>query len=433
MQEVIEYFEAICQIPHCSFDTQQMREFIVDFALENQCEVKVDSVGNIHAYKGNPTLCLQSHYDMVCMGEAPRVEMYEDEGYLKAKNSSLGADNGIGVAIMLVALKRFQNIECLFTNDEEVGLVGANGLEHRLIAKNLLNLDCENEEDVTISCAGGVDVFAQMPYGYQKKTGSLYEVEVVGLRGGHSGVDIVTNPTNAIKTLASFIAKNGGEIIEFNGGERINSIPKYAKAKVIFPHQMEEGKNIELRFLGVQEVDVCDHSQRLLQMINSFAHGLRSYDLTLGIVKTSINLAMVKMQDKMIRLELFARSNEADGLYQIEFETLEFFKAFGCMVQSDNFYLPWEAKESAFAHQVLDAMHVSIPTAKFYAIHAGLECGVIGAKQEGLECCSIGPNIYNPHSTSERCEIRSVEKIARVVFDLIGANENTIESQKSMN
>ena len=420
MQEVINHFKDFSKIPHCSFETEKMREFLVEYARGCGCEVSVDSAGNIHAYKGEPKVCLQSHYDMVCMGEAPKIEVYEEGGYLRAKDSSLGADNGIGCAIMMEAIKRFENIECLFTNDEEVGLIGANGLEHTLKSKRLLNLDHEHDTEVTIGCAGGVDIFVEMESGSIKREGEVCEVEVYGFKGGHSGVDILSNPTNAIKTLASFIKRNGGEIITFCGGERINSIPKHAKAKVIFKQIPKEEEHIRIKPLERGKEKVCNKSAEFLMMLNGFSHGLRSYNLEFGIAQTSINLAIAKLEEGEGRIQLFARSNDEGELRALEFETLEFFSNFDTKARSDGFYPPWECKESKFSEEVLKVMRAYNPNARYSAIHAGLECGVIGAKIPGLECCSIGPNIYNPHSTDERCELSSVERISKVVFEIVG-------------
>ena len=129
MKEVIENFKKLTQIPHCSFDTVKMRDFLNTFSQERGFKTQIDKAGNIHCVKGSPKVCLQSHYDMVCMGNAPKIELFEENGFLRAKNSSLGADNGIGVAIMMQMMKEFDDLECLFTNDEEVGLLGANALE----------------------------------------------------------------------------------------------------------------------------------------------------------------------------------------------------------------------------------------------------------------------------------------------------------------
>lgn len=423
MQEVINHFKELIKIPHCSFHTEQMQEFLVEYAKSCGCEVSVDQVGNIHAYKGSPKVCLQSHYDMVCMGKAPNIEIYEEGDCLKARDSSLGADNGIGCAIMIEAIRRFESVECLFTVDEEVGLIGANGLEHKIRSKKLLNIDHESDNEVTIGCAGGVDIFVKIPYKTEMKKGLVYDVEVHGFKGGHSGVDILTNPTSSIKALASFIRRNQGEIIDFFGGERINSIPKYANAKVIFPQEPKEEKQISFKFLGEREEAVSSKSSDFLYMVNSFSQGLRTYNNELQIAQTSINLAIAKFKNGEIDIELFARSNDKYELMAIEFETVEFFSLFTQDVRTDNFYLPWEPKKSAFSEEVLKVMKTYNPSARYYAIHAGLECGIIGAKIEGLECCSIGPNIHNPHSTDERCEISSIEKISKIVFEIVGVNQ----------
>lgn len=423
MKKILEHFVEISKIPHCSFEAQKLRDFLVEFAKSCGAEVSVDEVGNVYAYKGNPKICLQSHYDMVCMGKAPILEVYEEEGYLRAKDSSLGADNGIGVAIMMEALKEFDHLECLWTNDEEVGLIGAHGLAHQIKSKKMLNLDHENDSEVTIGCAGGVDIFARLNGEIAKEEGDVYAVEVHGFKGGHSGVDIVANSTNAIKTLALFIAQNGGKIIEFEGGERINSIPKYAKARVIFSKVPQEMEHIKCSFIGRQKSVLNQEGEKFLKAILCFAHGLRSFNSALNIAQTSINLAIAKLGSEGIAIDLFARSNDARELKEICFESKEYFRSFGCEVREENFYLPWEPKENAFSQEVLNVMQKHNPNAKYYAIHAGLECGIIGAKLEGLECCSIGPNIDNPHSTDERCEIKSVERISKIVFEIVGENQ----------
>ncbi len=421
MQNVIENFKNLCKVPHCSYATEQMKEFLSSYAKDKGFKVSIDKAGNIHAIKGNPKICLQSHYDMVCMGEAPKVEVYEENGFLRAKNSSLGADNGIGIAIMMSAMAEFENLECLFTNDEEVGLMGVNSLEHTLSSKMLLNLDHESDDEIMIGCAGGVDIEAELSFSTLKARGKIYELQAQNFKGGHSGINIVRNEKSSIKEMAKFIKENNGEIISFEGGERINSIPKHAKALVYFKNEIKGNEWIKCEFKEEGEFEICDQNEKLLNTINAFAHGVRAYDENLGIVQTSINLATLKMENQQIKLELFARSNVLDGLKQIEFETLEFFKAFDYKARSFNFYPPWEGKANALSDKVLKALKKVSPKARVSAIHAGLECGIIEKKQE-LLCASIGPNIHNPHSTDEHCEIASVEKISRVVFEVLKDN-----------
>ncbi|MCR2120541.1 M20/M25/M40 family metallo-hydrolase [Campylobacter upsaliensis] len=422
MQEVIENFKKICAIPHCSFETEQLKNFLANYAKESGFKVQIDKVGNIHCIKGEPKICLQSHYDMVCMGDAPMLELYEENGFLKAKNASLGADNGIGVAIMMEAMKRFSNLECLFTNDEEVGLLGANSLECEIKAKKLLNLDHESEDEIMIGCAGGVDIRASKNFSTQKACGKVYELEARNFKGGHSGIDIIKNHKNALKEMAKFITQNEGKIISFEGGERINSIPKHAKALILCEKDLRENEWIKCTFKGEQEVQICEQSELLLSAINAFANGIRNYDTKLNIVKTSINLSLLKMQNNQIIFELFARSNVLDELQNIEFETLEFFKGYDFKVESFNFYPPWEGKESALSEEVFKALSQFVKDVKISAIHAGLECGII-EKKFSLVCASIGPNIYNPHSTDERCELSSVEKISKTVFEVLKNNQ----------
>ncbi|EAH5040519.1 aminoacyl-histidine dipeptidase [Campylobacter coli] len=421
MQNVIENFKNLCKIPHCSYQTEQMKEFLSSYAKDKGFKVSIDKAGNIHAIKGNPKICLQSHYDMVCMGEAPKVEVYEENGFLRAKNSSLGADNGIGIAIMMSAMAEFENLECLFTNDEEVGLMGVNSLEHTLSSKMLLNLDHESDDEIMIGCAGGVDIEAELSFSTLKARGKIYELQAQNFKGGHSGNNIVRNEKSSIKEMAQFIKENKGKIISFEGGERINSIPKHAKALVHFENEVKGNGWIKCEFKKEGEFEICDQNEKLLNTINAFAHGVRAYDEHLSIVQTSINLATLKMENQQINFTLFARSNILDGLKQIEFETMEFFKAFGYKVRSFNFYPPWEGKANALSDKVLKALKKVSPKARVSAIHAGLECGIIEKKQE-LLCASIGPNIHNPHSTDEHCEITSVEKISRVVFEVLKDN-----------
>jgi len=418
MKELMENFKTISQIPHCSFQTKKLQDFLSSYAKEKGFEVSIDKAGNIHCLKNNPKICLQSHYDMVCMGTAPKIKLYEEKGFLKACNSSLGADNGIGLAIMMCAMAEFNNIECLFTNNEEVGLLGANNLEHKLQSKMLLNLDHENENEIIIGCAGGVDIEAILDFEFEESFGKIYELEAVNFKGGHSGIDIIKNPKNSIKELAKFIKQNNGKIINFNGGERINSIAKHAKALVCFENEIQESDFIKCKFKAEQNIKTCNKNKILLQVLNSFAQGTRAYDEKLSIVQSSINLSLLRMEEKRIKISLFARSNKLEELENLEFESKEFFKAFGFKVNSFNFYPPWEGEENPLSQSLFELFAKTNPKVKIAAIHAGLECGIIEKKQK-LFCASIGPNIYNPHSVDERCELDSVRKIKELIYELL--------------
>jgi len=230
MREVIEIFKQIVKIPHCSGNTKKLKEFIKNYALNEGFEVFEDDAGNLLAKQKKPILTLQSHMDMVCVGDAPNIEIIEENGWIRAKNSSLGADNGIGIAIMLYLMKKYKNIEYLFTNDEEIGLIGAKHLKLNLNSSYLLNLDSEDDEYLIVGCAGGVDVKIEYPIKKEKIKGVLGKISIENLPGGHSGIDIDKNIPNAIIELLKKV-KN---ISFIKGGERRNSIPANAYAFEVF-------------------------------------------------------------------------------------------------------------------------------------------------------------------------------------------------------
>ena len=417
--EVMSDFKKLCEIPHCSFETDQMREFLVEFAKSQGFSVNVDEIGNIHVLKGKPKICLQSHYDMVCVGAAPKLDLIEKDGILRAKNSTLGADNGIGVAMMMGAMREFANLECLFTNDEEVGLVGANGFKGKIVSQNLLNLDSEEDDRVTLGCAGGINISAKISTDFIKKSGSVYKVRVCGLPGGHSGTQIHENIPSAIKIIGKFLAQNNCEIISFDGGERSNSIPANAVAIVISEDKLMPNEIIMVEDLGFGETNVLKNSDKILTLINSFAQGVRSYNTKLAMVNESINLSTIRQSENEIEFDFFGRAMSNEGVKNLGFETKSLADALGFKTKVTDRSANWEPVISDFSNIVLDELKKLNPKAKFSAVHAGLECGVLVAKQPNLQACSIGPNIHSPHSINEYCEIASVDLITKVVGNIV--------------
>ncbi|AQW86025.1 aminoacyl-histidine dipeptidase [Campylobacter pinnipediorum subsp. caledonicus] len=418
--EVMDYFKQICSIPHCSFETQKMSEFLVDFCNKNGCKTVMDEFGTIHAIKGKPKLCLQAHYDMVCIGEAPNLELVVDNGYMMAKNSSLGADNGIGVAIMMNAISNFENIECLFTNDEEVGMIGATNFKGEIVSKYLLNLDSEDDNEVIVGCAGGLDLFASIDSKMQiTSIKNTYEVTVSRLCGGHSGIEIHKNISNAIKVLTRFLKENDCKLVSIDGGERSNSIPTKAKAVVVSEKELVSNNE----FISVKKIDsskeVMANGDIVLAFINSFSQGVRSYDANINIVLNSINLSLVNIKDGKVVLTFFARSMDEKGLRELEFETTELAKVLGFDVVVKDRSVAWKPEITDFANDILKQLQVFRPEAKITAIHAGLECGILKDGQKNLTVCSIGPNIHSPHSTNEKVELASVEIITKVVNNIV--------------
>ena len=311
------YFEQICSIPHCSYQAQKLGEFLLEFSKSRGFDTKIDESFNIHAIKGKPKICLQAHYDMVCVGEAPKIELENDGEFLSAKNSTLGADNGIGLAIIMDIMDEAQDLEVLFTSDEEVGLIGANAFAGEICAPALLNLDSEDDSEVIIGCAGGLlaefrrefepcelglgelfssefepcelglgelfssSVSEHFGTGLLSNEGShstsaenctqnnsnlnanYYELSCEGLEGGHSGMQIAKNIPNAIKELAHFAKNHGANILAMSGGDRDNAIPTWAKALVSASSKLQSKglvKAKKLDLLGAKELfaKLCD-------------------------------------------------------------------------------------------------------------------------------------------------------------------------------
>jgi dipeptidase D len=415
---VIEHFKELSSIPRCSYHGEAMRDYLCKKAEGYGYDVTVDGAGNVLCHRAEAKLTLQSHYDMVCIGRAPELEICEDGGWLRARESTLGADNGIGMAMMLELMAEGEAVDCLFTADEEVGLLGARALDVPLKAIPMLNLDSEEEGTVTIGCAGGVDIQVIKPVTTERKEGHCYRVEIGGLPGGHSGVEIHKNIPNAIQELCKLI-DDGVALVEIGGGERRNSIPKNAYAIIMSPIAIEAREHFE--YLGQQEVAVIREGDDIVKMLVHFAHGVRAYDETLEIVHSSINLALVTTDETGVHVQLSARAMEEGALRALEAQTLDYFESKGCRVQSEGFYPPWPPERDRFAETVLEASRPFFEDAAFSAIHAGLECGVIKERYPKVEMASIGPNITAPHSTSEAVEIASVERVFASVRAIVAS------------
>ncbi|UFS61489.1 M20/M25/M40 family metallo-hydrolase [Sulfurimonas sp. HSL-3221] len=408
---VIEHFKALCAIPHCSCDAAQMLAYLREKAEAYGYTLHTDDAGNLLCSHPEAMVTLQAHYDMVCIGKAPSLELYEEAGWLYATESTLGADNGMGMAMMLALMEEGQAVDCLFTSDEETGLVGARELAVPLKTPYLLNLDSEEEGEITVGCAGGVDLNVTLPLTRNLRELECYEAVAEGFPGGHSGVDIDKHLPNAIKELSATLYGLEAMVVSVEGGERRNAVPRRAVATVAFEAPVEDAA---LRPLGKQRCSVIDRSP--LPMLHAFAHGVRDYDTGLGLVRTSINLAEIATSDTAITIKLSARSMIEADLRRIEAETTAYFEAFGASVQSEGFYAPWEPEQEGFIDRVKGAYEAHLGAeVSIGGIHAGLECGIIKTHFPLMQMASVGPTITHPHSTRERVDLGSVERVFAVV------------------
>ncbi|CUV66471.1 Aminoacyl-histidine dipeptidase [Sulfurovum sp. enrichment culture clone C5] len=416
MSKIIEHFIALSKIPHCSNNANNLKTFLADFAKQLGYEVSIDNVNNLLIKKGNPKLALQAHYDMVCVGDAPDIEVYEEHGYLKAKNSSLGADNGMAIAMMMVLMEDKYELEFLFTSDEEVGLIGANEVDFNLKAKYMLNLDSEEEGEICIGCAGGIDIKATKSLTKITNNKNCFEVSLLNLPGGHSGVDIDKNIPNALFELASFLKDKNVKIVNFHGGERTNSIPANAKAVIT-----SDDNQIYSDIFSIKKVEkyaYC-YDEDILSIISNFKHGVLEFDDSINIPNISQNLAIVDIKDDVLSIEVSIRAMSMDDLDRTAEETSKYFTKYGFDVQRKDKYPAWKPEINDFVKSIEKIMNEEIGRSEIKAIHAGLECGVLKQRYSNIEFASIGPTIYFPHSKQEMIEINSISSTFKVVKRII--------------
>ena len=417
LEKVIDYFIQITKIPHCSKKSGELLEFLKEFGIKRGYSIEIDSYGNLLLKRGNPKLALQAHYDMVCIGKAPNIETYIKDGWLYAKESSLGADNGIAIAIMMYLMDMQRELEFLFTADEEIGLIGASNLEFKFNSRYILNIDFEDAGEVCIGCAGGADILASKRVENSISFKYNYIVSVTGLQGGHSGVDIDKNIPNAIKVLAEFLKDRDIKIGSFSGGERINSIPTSATATISSLDTLEGNGLVKVE--PIDNLDEVYNSRDFIDLLNEFKHGVDSFNSDLNIADRSINLAIVNFKSGDISIESSARAMSKDGLDEICSKNIELFKRYGFSVREADKYPAWKPEINKFTEKVYSSMERVFGRAKYSAIHAGLECGVLSKKYPNIKFASIGPTIKYPHSINEKVELKSIESIFNVILDLL--------------
>lgn len=418
MQEkIIDNFINITKRAHCSQNAGALFDYLVDFGKQQGYEVQSDNAKNILIRKGKPKLALQAHYDMVCMGKAPHIETYVKEGWMYAKDSSLGADNGIAIAIMMTLMQRGEAVEFVLTADEEIGLVGANEIDFELYATYMLNLDYEDEGIVCIGCAGGADLLAEQTFGETQMSAYNYEVSVLGLDGGHSGVDIDKGIPNAIKVLADFLEGKEIHVASCQGGERRNSIPANVVMQLSSHEPLESTDKVTVRALD-RKLTVYD-SRKLIDFLVEFEHGIDAYNQEFDLAESSINLAIVNFVNGKARIECSSRAMSDTGLESINEKNLKLFDRHGFISSMEYKYPSWKPEVNSFTSSVNEVMKKVFGESRFEAIHAGLECGLLSERYKDIKFASIGPTIEFPHSTRERVKLDSVEKIFEVVEEVI--------------
>jgi len=471
-QPLFNYFEEICQVPRPSKKEEKIRKYLLDFAEKHGLKSKTDAVGNVLIQKPAspgletaPTVILQTHMDMVCEKNSDKVFDFDSDpiepeivdGWIKAKGTTLGADCGIGIAAQLAVLtsKEIKHgpIECLITVDEETGLTGAFALEKGFLSGDvLLNLDSEDEGEIFIGCAGGIDTVATFSYGQETTPANsmAYKISVSGLLGGHSGDDIHKNRGNANKILNRFLWKFTNEfnarLADLNGGNLRNAIAREAFSVFTVPSNKENKMQsafeklaalikTEFEFSEPKLSIVCEKTDlpetvidletqlNLLNALYACPHGVLEMSSRMeGMVETSTNLASVKfIESNKIEVTTSQRSEIESRKYYAA-ETVEsVFKLAGAKVAHSDGYPGWAPNLNS------DVLKITVDSYKrlfgnepiVRSIHAGLECGLFLEKYPQLDMVSFGPTIRGAHSPDERLDIHTTEKFWKHLVDVL--------------
>lgn len=457
-----KHFAQIIRIPHCSGNERAFGDYIISVARGLNLPWKRDRVGNVLVSKpassgreNSARVILQGHLDMVCEKnsdvrhdfEKDPIEAERKGDWVQAKGTTLGSDNGIGVASALAVMEDktlvHGPLEFFFTVEEETGLTGANKVGKGFLGgARLLNLDSEEEGTFTIGCSGGADSEITLPLRRKKKRfKDLYRLKLFGFRGGHSGIDINQGRGNAIRLLARLLymaeEKFRLELVSVEGGNKRNAIPREAWAEFYLGQDSAKKLKSFLKnhFAGIQgeykavekeaqfsfekigtgkENPLTAESQGILvRLLLSLPHGVISMHPEIaGLVETSTNLAIVRCEKKQARIVSSSRSSVASALEAVRSAVRALSELAGARVVEPQGYPGWEPDLQSGLLKELSQVYKTVfakePVVK--AIHAGLECGIIAEKYPGMEMISFGPTIEHPHSPEERVHVGSVEK-----------------------
>ena len=468
---VFHYFEEVCQVPRPSKKEEKIRAYLLEFAKKHGLAAKTDEAGNVliekpaSAGKENlKTVVLQSHMDMVCEKnkdtehdfETDPIQTYVDGEWLRAKGTTLGADNGIGIATQLAVLAsediEHGPIQCLFTVDEETGLTGAFALKEGFMNGDILiNLDSEDEGELFIGCAGGAGTTAQFPCPMTAAPEGyfFFRVAVKGLTGGHSGDDINKNRANANKLLNRFLVqlmeKYDLRLCEIDGGNLHNAIPREAHAVCAVPMKDKESVRVDLNvYLSEVENEFAVTEPNLVMELESESpraevmeqEAMKKFLLSLyavhngvyamsqdipGLVETSSNLASVKQRDGKIVVVTSQRSSILSSRKDMSQMVAAAFLLGGAEVTTGDGYPGWKPNPNSEVLQIAVESYKRLfaTEPKIKAIHAGLECGLFLEKYPSLDMVSFGPTLRGVHSPDERMLIPTVDKFWRHLLDVL--------------
>ena len=464
-------FANINSVPRPSKKEEKIIRHMLDFGLSLGLDTYKDPTGNVIITKPATTgmehrkpVILQSHLDMVHQKNAATrfdfetegIQMFQEGDWVKAKGTTLGADNGMGVAAIMAILESetiaHPRLEALFTIDEETGMTGAKNLEGgRLKGQILLNLDTEEDDEVDVGCAGGVDITATCQYNEELPENTLasFCITVKGLQGGHSGIDIHRGLGNANKIMNQLLcqgmAEHGLRVASIDGGGLRNAIPRESKATVAVPLSRQQSFEQDIKSWAGQiksdlsevepalQVDIAavpapaglmdeESQKKVLKAITDAHNGVYSMSREIeGLVESSNNIARVEVGGGKVLIGCLARSSEDHVKLKMATAISQVFEKAGMTVKQSGEYPGWSPNPDSAILKVFVSRYESLfgNSPKIVACHAGLECGILGNIYPGLDMISFGPTIKGAHSPDERVQISSVRKFWALLIDIL--------------
>src|SRR5574344_7275 len=467
-------FYALKQIPRPSGHTEKVAQFLIDFAKQHDAEAWIDEAGNVIMKKGatpgyedRETTVLQAHMDMVpqktkdCKHnfETDPLDVYIDGEWVTARNTTLGSDDGMGVAAAMAIIEddtvEHGPLEVLITRDEETCMDGSFWLKAgELTGKYLLNMDSETEGEITIGCAGGVDILCEMEYqeiNVESEGMLCYDVTIKGLLGGHSGIEINKGRANANKLMARLLFATVNTkmawLCSWHGGNMRNAIPRECEAKVLVPQAMkeeflalvdkcraifeEEYKDVEVKGfqLTATEVDEIpskaipeDIQENLINAVMAAHDGVLRYTPSMPeLVETSCNLAIIDIAAGKAEVITLARSSSDSMKQYLANQYIACFSMAGMKVNLEGGYSGWQPNPQSplveMMSDIYEKMYGKRP--EVGACHAGLECGIIGVNYPEMDMASYGPTLVSPHTPNEACLIPTVERFYDFTLEIL--------------
>ena len=469
-ERVFYYFEEICKIPHGSFHTKQISDYLAGFAKEHHLEYRQDESNNVvikkpafPGYENAPVVILQGHCDMVCEKIPGSGHDFKKDGLklqvegdqISAEGTTLGGDDGIAVAYALAILEdetlRHPALEIVITTDEEVGLLGAAALDTSdLQGTYMINMDSEEEGKLWISCAGGLSVTCKLPVDRLDAEGTEYEVTVEGLAGGHSGAEIDKIRANAIKLMGEFLFELSQNtdfyLTELSGGQKDNAIPRNVRAVFLAEDDAKAEieaaaaafqRNLRMEYSGTDEgisVRVEEKGgaagkvlspfaqQKVLFFLMQIPYGVQKMSGEIeGLVETSMNPGILCLEEDVCRVIASIRSSVGSAKKALSAKVQYLTEFLGGSFTPEGDYPAWEYKKDSALREIMEDTYEEVfgekPEVK--AIHAGLECGLFYEKIPGLDCVSFGPDMSDIHTTEETLSISSTERMWKYLLKVL--------------